>query len=356
MKKIIIITLLALGIITLGAYLYLKGVTPNARMDLQEKPESNINLQPQQAEPSIQITEHDLIQLINEAIKRDNTEALDSIINAYKIDKIQLINVLLNESDTKALAYLINHYKINKAQLISESIRTNNTELLDFLIYYYGIDINRPIQIDKNDPVHTYTPLEYAIIHSLKNDPNYDPMSMITFLINNLNANINLLRNVYIEKTNMPLTPLTFSIVTGINIDIVEMLINLGANIKEHSDVGYSTLTLALLSDDMELAELLMRKGFNINQENNDGITTLQQILFHLAKKIPENAKRFDIPAIKFLLAHGAYANAINSRGFSPLKLARDHQLPDEVISLLKENAESYRKAREEAEIKKMKK
>jgi ankyrin repeat protein len=169
---------------------------------------------------------------------------------------------------------------------------------------------------------------------------------MITFLVKHLHANINLLRKVLIEDSRLPFTPLTLAISIGVNNQIIETLIDLGAHINIHTNAGYSTLTLALLSNNIELATLLLKKGFDINLENNNGVATLEQILFHLSYNISQPEKERDIAAIKFLLAHGAYANRLNSNGFTPLKMARDYKLAPEVIDLLKKNAEEYRKAK----------
>jgi len=81
--------------------------------------------------------------------------------------------------------------------------------------------------------------------------------------------------------------------------EIVEMLLNRGANINPANQYGITALHNAVRSKTMEIIELLLKKGAYVNARDSYSVTPLQLAVENGSEEI-----------VKLLLKHGAYVNS----------------------------------------------
>ena len=86
--------------------------------------------------------------------------------------------------------------------------------------------------------------------------------------------------------------------------DIVEMLLEAGADIEHRNDQGETALIAAAQNGYTEIVQMLLDAGANVNQENADGETALD-----LAIKLRHKKDLVDL-----LLEHGAEASGIKKK------------------------------------------
>jgi len=83
------------------------------------------------------------------------------------------------------------------------------------------------------------------------------------------------------------------------DLEIVEMLLNRGANINAESLCCNTPLHNAVKSKKMEIIELLLKKGAHVNARNSHNFTPLQLAVVKGSEEI-----------VKLLLKHGSYVNS----------------------------------------------
>ena len=119
-----------------------------------------------------------------------------------------------------------------------------------------------------------------------------DGSNVVAFLLEK-GANIN---DTEIRDT-IDQTPIIVAAQGGCK-DIVEMLLQAGANIEHRNDQGENALISAAQEGHKEIVKMLLDAGANINQENADGETALD-----LAIRLKQKKDLLDL-----LLEHGAEA------------------------------------------------
>jgi ankyrin repeat protein len=95
------------------------------------------------------------------------------------------------------------------------------------------------------------------------------------------------------------------------HIEIVELLLEKGANVNQARQDGKTALMLAILFGKIQIIELLLEKGANVNQADQYGDTALI-----------EAAANGNIEIVKLLLEKGAKVNKANKDGETALMLA----------------------------------
>ena len=86
--------------------------------------------------------------------------------------------------------------------------------------------------------------------------------------------------------------------------EIVEMLLQAGANIEHRNDQGETALISAAQNGHKEIVQMLLDAGANVNQENADGETALDLTIKLRHKK----------DLVDLLLEHGALASGIKKK------------------------------------------
>ncbi|XP_055848375.1 alpha-latrotoxin-Lhe1a-like [Episyrphus balteatus] len=127
-------------------------------------------------------------------------------------------------------------------------------------------------------------------------------------------------------------TPLHFAAMNG-HKEIVEMLLNKGANIHAKNEYGGTALQAAVFRKQSDTIELLLDRGAIVDEKKNDGSTPL-----HTA------VQRGNMKIIEILIKRGANVNAIansyRKEGQTPLHLAAEKGDDRIVELLLKNNAQ----------------
>ena len=122
--------------------------------------------------------------------------------------------------------------------------------------------------------------------------------NVVNFLLEN-GANIN---DKEVRDT-IDQTPLIVAADGGCK-EIVEMLLEAGANIEHRNDQGETALIAAAQNGHKEIVQILLDAGANINQENADGETALELTIKLRHKK----------DLVDLLLEHGAEASGIKKK------------------------------------------
>jgi hypothetical protein len=291
MKKILIIILLISGTVAVGTYLYLRAVTANPSILQGPKPKS-----PPEITTALTITQ---------AIKSNDTEALKNLLRQSPVNELYTLNEPL---------------QIARADLLGVS----------------------------RSHIESITPLQYAIWYANQDDPDYDAQKMVQFIVNDLKADIN--SGLYFSNGTHHYFISTLAFALGmpsykkVNLEILKLLIDLGADI--HEPVGLTTsgavgktnqafllLSFALwLTKDTKPADILLKAGLNINQRNNaTTFTCLDEFLFRIIPKTPkeywpDGSGAF---AINFLIANGANVSYAN------FSFAKRKKLDPKIIGLL---------------------
>ena len=134
-----------------------------------------------------------------------------------------------------------------------------------------------------------------------------DGSNVVAFLLEK-GANIN---DTEIRDT-IDQTPIIVAAQGGCK-DIVEMLLQAGANIEHRNDQGENALISAAQEGHKEIVKMLLDAGANINQENADGETALD-----LAIRLKQKKELLDL-----LLEHGAEAKG-KGKGLKKAKTRRN--------------------------------
>jgi ankyrin repeat protein len=183
-----------------------------------------------------------------------------------------------------------------------------NKELSELLIDN-GADVNT-----YSTDVHSGMPLHTAVAYGRRD---------IVELLINKGAEID-------SKTNNGGTSLSLAAQLG-NRDIAELLINMGAEIDSKANNGGTPLRAAAIYGQRDVAELLINKGADINSKDNNGRTPLHWAVANGHRDI-----------IELLINKGAELNIKADNGLTPLKSAinrSQYNLPSaEIAELLRKH------------------
>ena len=190
-----------------------------------------------------------------------------------------------------------------------------------------------------------------SLIKAIETD---NPKEIITKLIDDA-TNLNVPR--YSLKYEMRMTPLIAAIFAN-NYDIVELLINKGANVNDEGKYGFTPLLAAVNSSNHEkekgeenyrvsynIVQLLIDRGANVSQLNKDGANPIENaihgsnieiidLLFNEGVKINDKNGSGNTPLhlavyennpgiVNFLINKGVDINEINDRNMTPLLVAK---------------------------------
>eukprot|EP01112_Ceratiomyxa_fruticulosa_P012947 TRINITY_DN3612_c0_g1_i2.p1 TRINITY_DN3612_c0_g1~~TRINITY_DN3612_c0_g1_i2.p1 ORF type:complete len:160 (-),score=34.53 TRINITY_DN3612_c0_g1_i2:191-670(-) len=121
-------------------------------------------------------------------------------------------------------------------------------------------------------------------------------------------------------------TALTFAISGAQNINIVEYLIDAGANVNHANATGATPLILAAEKGNFSIVQYLLSHDANVNASDNEGRTALHYASIKSNEHI-----------VHYLIKNGANIFAQDKKGKSPLDLARE-PIIKEILTEAKKN------------------
>lgn len=221
--------------------------------------------------------------------------------------------------------------------------KTNNTSIVDVLLEAGAQETHFPEELniiagfktvdDVNDffekgyninmnVLNGDTPLSIAVVHT-KN------LEIIDRLIE-LGAEVN-------KKNDAGMTPV-FGSVQNNETAVVQKLIELGADLSCVRDTGETLLHFAVVNkiDPCKMTEFLLAQGLDVNAKNNDGVYVLHYAIIHL-KNFPEITPKI----IRILVDAGADINAKFAGKYDPVYLAlmlNNQAALNALIDIKKEN------------------
>jgi hypothetical protein len=150
------------------------------------------------------------------------------------------------------------------------------------------------------------TPLHLAV--------KYQNKDLLEMLLDN-GANINV-------KSITGMTPLHLAALDNENKGIFEMLLDKGADVNVKTTTGLTPLHLTARNRNEKFSKMLLDKGANINVQSSDGSTPFMLVVEYAA----DNDLSFDYyeKILNFLIDNNANINIKNKRGMSPFYVAID--------------------------------
>jgi len=159
-----------------------------------------------------------------------------------------------------------------------------------------------------------------------------------------------------------PVYPILLATVMG-DASVVEILVNMGASVHTKGALGVSSLHYAASQGNAAVAEVLLSNGANTNSYDDNSLTPLNYAVLRgqvasveslLANGADVNAERPEdkntnlhiavgsnhLPVVKLLVAHGAFLEAKNACGHSPLHTGAYYGHEDIVEFLLNHGAD----------------
>ena len=132
---------------------------------------------------------------------------------------------------------------------------------------------------------------------------------------------------------------LTLLIIAALNghANIVEVLLEKGANVNAVDSEGWTPLHFAAQNGHASVVEVLLEKGANVNAVNSKGCTPLHSAVWGGHESV-----------VKVLIQAGANVNAVDKYGRTPLDYAKSQ---DVVKVLLNEGGGSFLKASRKGKI-----
>ena len=136
-------------------------------------------------------------------------------------------------------------------------------------------------------------------------------------------------------RPSAPLTPIQLAAYVGSPTDVIELLIERGADVNARDENGLTPLHLAAgNNDNSHVVRFLLSRGAESNARDENGDTPL-----HLAAK-GDLCKRDEVHCeflFSFLLYNSADANALNDEGNSPLHIVISRALDHTLVRMLLE-------------------
>ena len=228
-----------------------------------------------------------------------------------KMLKILMCGLLVFSSQNSYCFDLKNLITILKSTLSPTSYSKGTNGLIVIAgITAVGLLIRK---LKSNHPKDTFDTTEH--IHKESNNgqitlhtaARYDNLEIVEYLIEN-GANIE-------AKDDYGNTPLHTAANYGSTLEIVEYLIENGADIEANNNDGNTPLHHAAENGNLEIVEYLIENGTNIEAKGDYSYTPL-----HLAARYGK--PEIDLKIVEYLIENGADIEAENKAGDTPLHLA----------------------------------
>ncbi|HPF16804.1 MAG TPA: ankyrin repeat domain-containing protein [Thermotogota bacterium] len=284
------------------------------------------------------------IDAVNEYDQKNQTPLLRAISYGYMDPAyVEIAKYLIEQGAQLA------HQDSDGFTALHYAAKNGHLEVVKMLVER-GADLN--VYPDESKFYRGETPLNSACSYSNANDKNLEvvqylvekgaSMEKISFcfqspLTNCMNSKAPLTAQYLLEMgadPNIPndngQTPLYLAIDKGLGNALIKELLKAGADPNNGSPY-YTPLEMAIKKRDIELAQMLMAAGANIKHVDEDGNT-----LFHTAATINSNKN------IDFLLSKGLDINAKNNEGQTPLHIAAEREYDSIVEQLINNGADLF--------------
>ncbi len=234
----------------------------------------------------------------------------------------------------------INTKDVSGATALHYAVRNSNTQIVQELLIA-GADTNSPDSSSKTPLLRIISTENRVALYNL----------LLTY-----GANPNA-KDIYGD------TALHVATMLNAEVEVLQMLINAGADVNERNKKGSSPIAVAIETKNSQHTAFYARTGADIHSENLDSLTPLmralkaEQELFR-ACITPQNISTRDsygntvlhvavkeraaTPYIEYLLESGADINTQNKVGDSPLYIAVDKNFKDIGELLLAQNADVF--------------
>ena len=203
--------------------------------------------------------------------------------NAKDILGIPLILRALRARHPEWVKFLIEQgADVNTPELLHRVVQQKQYDLLDFLLQQQGIKVN---QKDKEDSPPIVYARDATTLQKLKEKgasidlvmtiADAGKLTPVTFLSAKLNPDLNLVR-LFLENGASPLKgnpSLLVMAVQGLNLPLVETILECGGNPFLKDDAGKIPAIVAALHGSPQMLELLLKhKTFNPDVSDNEGL------------------------------------------------------------------------------------
>ena len=107
--------------------------------------------------------------------------------------------------------------------------------------------------------------------------------------------------------------------INGDNTEIIQYLVENGANVNAKNNKGKTLLMYAIFNRaNIKIVECLVENGANVNAKDNKGNTPLKYAV-EKSKEVDANEKDKIVKIIEYLVGEGADINAKDNKGNTPL-------------------------------------
>ena len=211
-----------------------------------------------------------------------------NLVNIQNILQLIMVQVAVGNITNSEIFEFINKF-IKHIKNFDEAIRNYDSKTLKHLLDEKFININ------KYQLILGYIPLLYAIQLGNKD--------IVQILINS-GADVN-------AKNQLGVTPLSMAIHIN-NEKLAQILIEAGANVNETNSMKVTPLMLTAITGNFQLAPLLIRYGADINAKDIKGNGALMHAI-----------SEDKIKLVEILINAGAEVNAKNIKGLTALDFAK---------------------------------
>jgi len=264
----------------------------------------------------------DIVYFLINKLKKENPTLVSEFVAAIDVYGHTALHLAAKVSDQAIIQLLLDI--MDPKDIGIKATNNRNYTVLQSAILGQNIDVikilllNKEVQklinfVDSNG----YSPLVLAA--------EFNQSETVRYLIES-GANVNLY-----SDTGICQTPLMAACIDGHD-DVVQVLLNLGADIDLCPDSAEKPIILAAQNYKFKTVKLLIEKGADPNEVNvYDGY--IGRSLLHYA------AEKGDLDMINFLLEKNADINLQDEMGYTPLMIADEHDKKEAIEFLLEKGA-----------------
>jgi len=269
-----------------------------------------------------------------------NTHVIDNSSKSYSDYKSEALNFMFNSvGSTPSISKIRNSRSDNHLKKLLETTNNNNIEEATTPLHRAcedGYELKVNVFLDYGDDlnlVDSYdnTPLLYACT--------YNRINVVKILLQNPKTDIN------IKCCQSRVTPFLCAAYNK-NADMINLLLDNGANINACDSNGASALFNLCRDDNIEIYRLLLDRHINVKIQDKSGMTILHQIALTNQKELAELILNYDSSIINYQDIYGKtalhYCSINNYRDI--IKILLNHKANIKIKDKKKNTAVDYMK------------